>query len=194
MPQVEVRVPPRGKARPPASIVKRTKGKGPVCPWCRRGLGLHFRIDDATEALEKAVARDVGAVIEPCGELVAPVELYALAVHQRPQNRFRQCDDDGLGIVSNTRFDVDNIAKAVGDGVQRCRICLKTTRGRDRCRCRHGPMPVLDDDRQVGRLIVEQSYAEILDRRSRSQRCSRLIVSVESLIRGSPPMGPTVSF
>lgn len=49
--------------------------------------------------------------------LEGPVRVDILAVFQRPKNRHRRCDPDGLMFYGG-RCDMDNVAKAVHDGLQ----------------------------------------------------------------------------
>ncbi len=105
----------------------------------RTRCGVHMRTPDRTVEYEHRVAmyaRHVGR-IDPDGVALA---VHVLAVLPRPQRLCRRADPDGLMWATSAAADVDNIAKAVLDGLQLA--------------------GVLADDRHVVEVHAVKCYAE----------------------------------
>jgi Holliday junction resolvase RusA-like endonuclease len=95
----------------------------------------------------------------PLGRHV-PVRLDIEAVFTRPKRLFRKADPDARIHAPQTRVDADNIAKTVGDALQRL---------------------IFVDDRQVVEIRVTKHYGAILDRKEKTAELSHVLVTVYRL-------------
>lgn len=109
---------------------------------------------------EDRVAKIAALVLEgedlPLGPEV-PVRLEIEALFTRPRRLYRRKDPAERVWAHRTRCDADNIAKAIGDGLQRI---------------------LLTDDRQVVELKVSKRYGRILDRKEKRGELSQVLVTV----------------
>lgn len=100
----------------------------------RRGAGVGTYTPDKTVQFEARVGQ---AALEQCQHTIeGPVEVVIKATFGRPQRLLRKKDPQGE-LLHTSKPDVDNVAKAVLDG-------LRT---------------VIGDDCKVARLICEKWYA-----------------------------------
>ena len=133
------------------------QGKGR--PRFVRATGRAYTPAD-TLHYEDRVAKIAAYVFEgkpiPLGSDV-PVKLEIEAVFTRPKRLFRRRDPDGRLYATRTRVDADNIAKAIGDSLQRI---------------------LFADDRQVVELTVTKQYGAIIDRREKTSELSSVLVTV----------------
>lgn len=94
-----------------------------------------------------------------------PLGVQVTVYENRLQRLYRRADHPA-DLPSTSRIDVDNYAKAILDGLQRCAACQSSRKGPARCKC-PTPLPLIADDRLVAELIARKRWCAIVDRKQR---------------------------
>lgn len=154
-------------------------------PGGRQPHWIQWYTDHDVDAFESHVA---GCFAKACQlepfEADQPLVVRVLVVEPRTKATMRQKDPQGL-IPSVSPKDVDNYAKAVLDGLQRCGLCQRPTKATTAgCRCPGGAVPMLQDDKTVTSLMANKARAEIAHRASKRSAEPRLYVTVSELDEG----------
>lgn len=129
-----------------------------------RGGRVNVITPEKTIAYEKRVAAAAREAANAMGGWRVgqrvPLSMELVSVHERPQRLFRVADE-GSRALKTTKPDVDNVAKAVLDGLQRAHL--------------------FEDDAQVASITTTKLFAKIIDRRERTTEAPFVHVTLRVL-------------
>jgi Holliday junction resolvase RusA-like endonuclease len=120
-----VPIPPRGKGRPRATVNYSERGSVRRSPTPGVAVGpdkdskpfARVYTPKSTRTFEHAVAM-VSLPHRPRMPIAVATRVDILAIVERPKDRRRKIDPDGLMWAPLSRFDADNIRKAILDALQ----------------------------------------------------------------------------
>lgn len=153
----------------------------PKHPGARPPTWIEWFTDEDVDQAERRVCSAFGQACNLQPFEAVPLSVSVLVIESRQKDRMRLTDPQGL-IPSVSPRDVDNLAKLVLDGLQRCALCGGTTNRKAGCECAGGrSLAMVSNDRLVTHLDADKARAEIAHRAQKRSAEPRVYVSVSEL-------------